>query len=160
MQIGPKKVVTLEYTLKDDAGTVIDTADSGAPLEYLHGASNIVVGLERALDGKSAGDEVDVSVPMDEAYGPRHEALVRNIAVRKLPDRKAQVGMRFRVDTEDGPMIFSVMAVRGDYATVDGNHPLAGVNLNFKAKVLSVRDATDEELEHGHAHGAHGHQHG
>ena len=159
MQIEAKKVVTLEYTLKNDEGTVIDTATAAAPLEYLHGASNIVTGLETALLGKSEGDTIDVAVPKEQGYGERNEALVRNIAIRKLPDRKAEIGKRFRVDTDSGPLIFTVLSVSGDYAKVDGNHPLSGMNLHFTAKGIGVRDATEEEVAHGHVHDAHGHGH-
>jgi FKBP-type peptidyl-prolyl cis-trans isomerase SlyD len=156
VDIASNKVVTLEYELKDDQGAVIDRADSSAPLTYLHGAHNLVPGLESALDGKSVGETIEVTVPTDQGYGERSDALVRNIAVRKLPKGKGQVGMRFRVDTEGGPMVFSVTALKGDYATVDANHPLAGMTLHFKVSVLAVRDATEEEVAHGHAHDAHG----
>ena len=159
MQVGARKVVSIEYTLHDDGGKVIDASHGRGPLVYLHGAGNIVPGLEHALEGKAAGDALEVSVPPDQGYGVRDERLVQNVAVRKLPDRKAQVGMRLRVQTESGIRLVLIKAVRGDYATLDANHPLADMTLHFKVKVVEVRDATEEELAHGHVHGPGGADH-
>lgn len=157
--IEARKVVSIEYTLTDDGGKLIDSSRGRAPLSYLHGAGNIVPGLEKALEGKNEGDTIEVSVPPAEGYGVRNEALIQNVAIRKLPEKKAQVGMQLRAQTEHGPRILTVTAVRGDYATVDANHPLADKTLNFKVSVVTVRDATEEELAHGHVHGPHGHDH-
>jgi FKBP-type peptidyl-prolyl cis-trans isomerase SlyD len=159
VQATAKKVVSIEYTLTDDAGKVIDSSVGRAPLSYLHGASNIVPGLEKALEGKAEGDEVEVSLTPEEGYGHYDKRLIQNIATRKLPEKKIQVGMQFRLETSAGPRGFIVTAVRGDYATLDGNHPLAGKALHFKVKVGAIRDATDDENTHGHAHGAGGHAH-
>jgi FKBP-type peptidyl-prolyl cis-trans isomerase SlyD len=159
VQVAPQKVVSIEYTLTDPAGRVLDTSVGRQPLTYLHGAGNIVPGLEKALVGMSAGDPVDVTVSPEEGYGVYDERLIQKVQVRKLPDRKAQVGMRFQLETKTGPRMFFVKAVRGDYATMDGNHPLAGQTLHFKVKVLDVRDPTADELTHGHVHGAGGHEH-
>jgi FKBP-type peptidyl-prolyl cis-trans isomerase SlyD len=158
VQIAAQKVVSIEYTLTSDTGEVLDTSSGREPLAYLHGAGNIVPGLEKALDGKVAGDAVEVSVAPEEGYGIRDDRLVQNVPLRKLPDGKAQVGMRLRADTEHGPRILTVVKVKGDYATVDANHPLASKTLHFKVKVIEVRDATAQELEHGHVH-AKGHDH-
>lgn len=159
MQIGAQKAVTIGYTLKDDAGEVIDTSEGREPLTYLHGVGNIVPGLEKALDGKQAGDAVKVTVSPEDGYGVRDESQIRNIPVRKLPDGKAKVGTRYRVQTEAGPVAALVTAVRGDFATIDANHPLAGKTLHFEVNVVEVRDATEEEITHGHVHvpGAHHH---
>jgi FKBP-type peptidyl-prolyl cis-trans isomerase SlyD len=157
--IEARKVVSIEYTLSDERGQVIDSSRGRAPLAYLHGAGNIVPGLEKALEGKNEGDAIEVSVPPAEGYGVRNEALVENVAIRKLPDKKAHVGMQLRAQTEHGMRILTVTAVRGDYATVDANHPLADKTLNFKVTVVAVRDATEEELAHGHVHGPQGHDH-
>lgn len=158
MQIGPEKAVTIAYTLKDDQGEVLDSSEGGDPLVYLHGAGNIVPGLEEALEGKKVGDVVNATLAPEKAYGERDEGNIRNLPVRKLPDKKAKVGMRFRFETEHGSGIGVVTAVKGDFATVDTNHPLAGMTLHFEVKVLEVRDATDEEKSHGHIHGP-GHHH-
>jgi FKBP-type peptidyl-prolyl cis-trans isomerase SlyD len=158
MQIGAKKAVSIHYTLKDDKDEVIDTSDGSEPLIYLHGEGNIVPGLEKALEGKQPGDEVKATVTPAEGYGDRDERNVRNIPARKVQG-KIEPGMMVRLQTEEGPVSALVTAVKGDYVTVDANHPLAGMTLHFTVKVVEVRDATAEELEHGHVHGAGGHHH-
>ena len=158
MQIAAQKVVSIAYTLKDDAGETIDTSVGGEPLVYIHGAGNLVPGLEKALEGKGAGDHVAVVVSPAEGYGVRDESLIRKIPLRKLPD-KVKAGTRVRAQSDAGPVILLVTAIQGDYATVDPNHPLASKTLHFEVDVVAVRDATTEELEHGHAHGPEGHHH-
>jgi FKBP-type peptidyl-prolyl cis-trans isomerase SlyD len=157
MQIEAKKAVTIEYTLKDDAGTVLDTSEGRAPLTYLHGADAIVPGLEKALTGKGAGDTLAVTLTPDQGYGARDERLVRNVPVRKLREPKAQVGQRVPADVDGRPRLVLVTALRGDYASIDANHPLAGMTLHFAVTVVGVREATAEELAHGHVHGPGGH---
>ena len=157
MEIGSKKVVSIAYTLKDDAGEVIDSSAGGDPLVYIQGAGNLVSGLEKALEGRVKGDHVVVSVSPAEGYGSRDESLIRKVPVRKLANGKAVVGQRVRVQTDQGPLILLVTAVHGDYATVDPNHPLSGKTLHFEVDVVEVREATAEEVEHGHAHGPGGH---
>jgi len=152
-----KKVVSIEYTLKDDEGTVLDSSEGRAPLAYLHGANNIVPGLEKAIEGKAIGDSLDVTVPPAEAYGERDEKQIRNVPVRKLPEKRPAPGTILQVQTEAGPRHVTVLSVRGDYASIDFNHPLAGKNLHFSVKVTAVREPTQEELDHGHAHGESGH---
>jgi FKBP-type peptidyl-prolyl cis-trans isomerase SlyD len=159
MQIGAQKVVSIAYTLKDDAGAVVDTSVGRDPLVYIHGIGSLVPGLEKALEGKGVGEHVAVSVGPDEGYGVRDEALIRKIPVRKLPNGKAQVGSRVRVQTDTGPLMLAITAVAGDYATVDPNHPLAGKTLHFEVDVMAVRDATAEELTHGHVHTPGQHHH-
>jgi len=158
------KVVTIEYTLKNDAGEVLDTSEGGEPLSYIHGAEQIVPGLERALEGKGAGDEVQVVLAPADGYGSRDDKLVLNIPVRKLKgpkETKGRVapGMRFHVQAGGAMRVGTVLAIKGDYATVDANHPLADQTLHFAVKVSAVRDATAEEREHGHVHGEGGHHH-
>jgi len=157
MQIGPQKAVTINYTLKDDDGSVIDSSEGREPLSYLHGAGNIVPGLEKALDGKQVGDAIAVTLAPEEGYGPRDDSQIRNIPRRKLPEGKIEVGTRFQIKTDGGYMVATVTAVRGDYATVDANHPLAGKTLHFDVTVVGIRDATAEEQTHGHIHGPGGH---
>ena len=157
MQIGAKKAVTFHYSLRDDAGEILDSSEGGDPLTYLHGEGNIVPGLEKALEGKSAGDEVKAVVSPEEGYGERDDGNVRNVPRRRLPEGKIEPGMRLRLQTDEGPISALVTAVRGDYVTIDGNHPLAGMTLHFDVKIVEVRDATAEELEHGHVHGPGGH---
>ena len=157
MQIGAKKAVTIHYILRDDAGEVLDSSEGRPPLTYLHGEGNIVPGLEKALDGKQAGDEVKVTVSPEDGYGARSDDNIRNVPRRRLPEGKIEPGMRMRMQTDVGQVIAMVTAVKGDYVTLDTNHPLAGTTLHFEVKVAEVRDATAEELEHGHVHGPGGH---
>lgn len=157
MQIGSKKAVTIHYTLKNDEGEVLDTSAGRDPLTYLHGGGNIVPGLEKALDGKQVGEKVTARVTPEEGYGQRDQGNIRNLPRRKIPEGKVEVGTRFRVQTEAGYVVATVTALRGDYVTVDANHPLAGLNLNFEVEVVEVRDATEEEVTHGHVHGPGGH---
>ncbi len=161
MQIEKDRIVTLKYTLKDNDDNIIDKSDDGS-FSYLHGASNIIPGLENALTGKTAGDELSVSIPPAEAYG-EHDAGNTQTVPRDMfpPDHEIEVGMQFHAQAPDGqPLMVKVIGVEENEVTVDGNHPLAGMQLNFDVKVTDVRDATSEELEHGHAHGPDGHGHG
>jgi FKBP-type peptidyl-prolyl cis-trans isomerase SlyD len=156
VQVAADKVVSIEYTLTSDTGEVLDTSVGRDPLVYLQGAGNIVPGLEKALDGKTSGDTIEVAVAPEEGYGMRDDRLVRNMPIRRLPEGKAKVGLRLRAANGH---ILTVTAIKGDYATVDANHPLVGQTLHFKVKVIDVRDATPQELEHRHVHGPHGHDH-
>jgi len=160
MQIAEHKVVTLNYTLKDDNGNLIDESSDGSFI-YLHGANNIIPGLENALTGKSAGDELSVAVPPEQAYGVRDESRVEAVPRNMFPaDIEIQPGMEFHAQGPQGQVItIVVVSVDGDTVNVDGNHPLAGVSLNFDVKIIDVREATQEEIEHGHVHGAGGHEH-
>lgn len=160
MQIADNTVVTIDYTLKDDNGNILDSSSDGN-FAYLHGANNIIPGLENALNGKSTGDEVAVKVSPEEGYGERNDTMIQAVP-RDMFDseQEIQVGMQFHAQSPDGNMIVvTVTDVAKDEITVDGNHPLAGVNLNFGVKVVDVRQATEEEIGHGHVHGPGGHHH-
>lgn len=160
MQIEEKKVVTLNYTLKNDEGEVIDASNDGS-FAYLHGANNIIPGLENALVGKAADDELSVSIEPAEGYGERNPEMVQVVDRNMFNEGdEINVGMQFHAQSPDGQMIIVTIAdIDGDQITIDGNHPLAGVNLNFDVKVVEVRDATEEELDHGHVHGPGDHHH-
>jgi FKBP-type peptidyl-prolyl cis-trans isomerase SlyD len=160
MSIKPDSVVTFHYTLRDDAGQVIDSSDGAEPLAYLHGHGNLVPGLERELTGKSAGDKLNVRLAPADGYGEYDAALVQRIPRRQLRGiSKVQVGMKLHAQTADGPREVTVTQLVGDTVTIDANHPLAGKSLHFDIDITEVRDATAEELAHGHVHGAHGHHH-
>jgi len=159
MPIRAQQVVSFEYTLSDEQGQTLDSSEGREPLAYLHGANNIVPGLEKALEGREVGASFEVSLTPEDGYGVHEPGLIRKLPVRKLPQGRAQVGMRFRLEGEGGPRVFTVTAVRGDYAQIDGNHPLAGKTLHFKVKVVEIREPTPEELTHGHVHGPGGHGH-
>lgn len=160
MQIANNSVVSIHYTLTNAQGEQLDSSNGQEPLAYLHGASNIIPGLENALTGKSVGDTLQVTVAPEEGYGPVREELVQEV------DRSAfagiddiQPGMQFIAKAPWGDQPVTVIKVEGDSITLDGNHPLAGQTLNFDVEVVEVRAATEEELAHGHAHGAGGHEH-
>ena len=158
MSIKKDSVVTFNYTLKDDAGEVIDSSSAGEPLAYLHGHGNLVPGLERELEGKSTGEKLTVKVAPADGYGELSKDLIQKVPRRSLKGiAKITVGMRLHAQTDQGPRAVTVKAVTGDMVTIDGNHPLAGKNLNFDIDLVDVRDATEEELAHGHVHGPGGH---
>lgn len=155
-------IVGIHYTLKDDSGEVIDTSEGREPLEYLHGAHNIVPGLEVALAGKAVGGAFDVVVEPEQGYGPRQDGATEKIGKDKLPpDMLVMPGMQLTAQDESGQMFAMwVTEVGDDDITVDYNHPLAGQNLHFKGTVMSLREPTEEETTHGHAHaGGCGHEH-
>jgi len=160
MQIAQHKAVTINYTLTNDKGEVLDTSDDGDPLAYIHGASALISGLESALEGKGAGDSLKVSIKPEDAYGMRDDSMQRVVPKEAFGGEvELEVGMVFQSSGEQGPKMIMVTAIDGDDVTVDGNHPLAGEQLNFDVEVVGVRDATTEELEHGHIHGPGGHEH-
>ncbi|MFA5938995.1 MAG: peptidylprolyl isomerase [Sinimarinibacterium sp.] len=160
MEIANQRVVYIHYTLTNDAGEVLDSSRGAEPLAYLHGGGNIIPGLENALIGKAAGDKLVVKVAAADGYGERDEQLVQNVPRRAFQGIKdIQPGMSFTAQGNGGPMRVVVTRVAGDMVTVDGNHPLAGENLSFDVEVTEVRAATEEEMSHGHVHGAGGHHH-
>ena len=160
MSITQDQVVSIHYTLKDDEGTVIDHSAAGEPLAYLHGRGNLIPGLERELTGKNTGDRLQVRIAPADAYGEYDQALVQQVPRRALQGiANVRVGMRLQAQSSQGARAVTVTGVNGDLVTLDGNHPLAGKSLNFEVEVAGVRDATAEELAHGHVHGAGGHHH-
>jgi FKBP-type peptidyl-prolyl cis-trans isomerase SlyD len=160
VEIMADRVVLIHYTLKDDKGEVIDSSAGGEPLAYIQGHGNLVAGLEKALEGKQDGNTVEVSIAPAEGYGVRDEKLIQRVPKRSLQGAgEIKKGQQFQARTEDGMRLFTVKAVVGDMVTLDGNHPLADQTLNFDVEIVSVREATSEELEHGHVHGAGGHHH-
>ena len=161
MLIANQHVVAIDYTLSNDAGEVIDSSAGAEPLVYLHGAGNIITGLENALAGKTAGDELEVSIEPEDAYGEYSAELITTLGREMFEGvDNLEVGMQFHASAPDGGMqVVTVRDVDGDQVTIDGNHPLAGQQLNFKVKVISVRAASEEEVAHGHVHGEGGHQH-
>lgn len=160
MQIEKNRVVTLDYTLRDEQGTVIDSSSGREPLAYLHGKGNIIPGLEEALAGKAEGDTLDVTVAPERGYGPRDERLVQIVPRAKFGEVQGLApGMQVRVHGQQGARIVTVVRVDRDFVTVDGNHPLAGRTLHFSVEVTGVRKATHEEVTHGHVHGPGGHHH-
>jgi len=159
--VAEKKVVTMEYVLRDAKGTELDKSDPEAPMAFLAGARNIVPGLEKQLVGKAVGDEVKAVVPPAEGYGEKMKMKPIRMPRSRFPkDAQIRKGMQFMTQTEQGMMPLWVTKVQGPTVVVSPQHPLAGVELHFDVKILEIRDATDEELEHGHVHGPGGHDHG
>jgi FKBP-type peptidyl-prolyl cis-trans isomerase SlyD len=158
--IADQKVVSLNYTVKDNEGEVVDSSEGAAPLVYLHGQGNIIPGLEAALVGKAPGEEFDVTVEPADAYGEYNEEILQ-VVPRKVFEgiESIETGMIFTAQAQNGPVQLTVTKVDGDDITVDPNHPLSGKILHFSGSVIEVREATEEELSHGHIHGEGGHQH-
>lgn len=156
MTVTKNRVVSIDYNLKDSDGELIDSSPSGEPLVYLHGNNNIIQGLEKQLEGKSAGDQVVCVIAPTEAYGERDESLVFKVGKNEFgPDAEVEVGMQFEAHGEEGTQIVTVVDVDQNEVTVDANHPLAGEELHFSVKIVDIREATDEELAHGHIHSDH-----
>ena len=159
--INNNQVVQFHYTLKDDEGNIIDQSPEGQPLAYLHGYQNIIPGLEAQLVGKAVGDKFTASVEPADAYGEFDDAAVQEVPRENFQGvENIEAGMQFQSQTEDGHvMLVTVKDVTDDVVVVDGNHPLAGVELTFDVEIVEVREATPEELDHGHVHGVGGHHH-
>ncbi len=155
MTISQHKVVTIDYTLKNAQGEVLDSSEGQDPLVYLHGAENIVVGLERELEGKTVGDSLKTVVSPEDGYGVRNEEMVAAVPREMFEgDMDIEVGMSFQAETDQGVQVVNIVAVNDEEVTVDGNHPLADEVLHFDVTVRAIREATSEELEHGHVHSA------
>lgn len=160
MQIAQNTVVAFHYTLTNEAGEVLDSSEGREPLTYLHGAGNIIPGLEKQLEGRTAGDKLQANVSPEEGYGEIQPQLVQEVSRESFQGVDSiEPGMQFQAQTDGGPLMVTITEVQGDTVTVDGNHPLAGQPLNFDVEVADVREATQEEVEHGHVHGEGGHEH-
>ena len=164
MQIAQHAVASLRYTLTDSQGDILDEATNEEPFVYLHGANNIIPGLENALLGKQADDQLEVTIPPEDAYGMHDERLTQEVSKEMfsgVDDSQLVPGAQFHAQTNAGQEVITVASVQEDTVTIDGNHPLAGETLHFDVTVLEVRVATEEEINHGHAHGQGdcGHEH-
>jgi FKBP-type peptidyl-prolyl cis-trans isomerase SlyD len=160
MQITKDAVASIHYTLTDDDGNTIDSSAGGEPLAYIHGNGHLIPGLERELEGKSEGDKLDVKITPADGYGEFDKSLIQRVPRRVLKGvGDLYVGMQLHAQSEQGVRTVTITQLQGDMVTLDGNHPLAGKNLNFKVEVVGVRAATEEELAHGHVHGPGGHHH-
>ncbi|WP_410472551.1 peptidylprolyl isomerase [Faucicola mancuniensis] len=158
--IAKDSVVYFNYTLKDDEGNVLDQSQ-GQPLAYLHGYGNIIPGLEKQLLDKKVGDKFTTSIAPEEAYGEYSDEYVQEVPKANFQGvDNIEAGMQFQSQTDDGHvMLVTVRDVQDDIVIVDANHPLAGKTLHFDVEVVEIREATAEELAHGHVHGAGGHHH-
>ena len=153
MNIAKNTIVSFDYTLTDDNNQILDSSE-GEPLVYLHGHGNIIPGLENALEGKSQDDHFSVNIPAAEAYGERNDQMSAEISIENFKGAdEVKPGMQFHTQGPEGIRLITVTRVVGDMVTIDGNHPLAGVNLNFDGTITAIREASEEELFHGHVHG-------
>jgi len=159
MQITDKTAVSFHYTLTNSNGEQLDSSRGEEPLAYLHGAGNIIAGLENSLSGRSPGDKFNVTIPPAEAYGELVPDMVQVVSKKMFEGMDVEVGMQFHADVSHGAGIITVTEINGDDVTIDGNHPLAGETLIFDVEVVDVRPATAEEIAHGHIHGAGCHDH-
>ncbi len=159
--IGPNKVVGLVYVLKDSEGELIEERTPEDPLMYIQGADQLLPAVEKAVDGKSVGFTTEVHLKAAEAYGEYDEELVAEVERSEFPkDVNISIGMKFETQGPDGdPVLVEVIEVDDQKIVVDGNHPLAGIDLHFQLEVKSIREATAEEIDHGHVHGEGGHLH-
>ena len=159
MQINKNAVVSLRYTLKNDAGEVLDSNQGQDPLTFLHGNNQLISGLEEALVGKKAGEAFQVSVPPEKAYGVHDTSQLHQVPLENFGEADVKPGMRFSASDGQQQVEIKVVEVGAEAVTVDANHPLAGETLHFDVEVLDVRTATPEEIDHGHVHGPGGHHH-
>jgi FKBP-type peptidyl-prolyl cis-trans isomerase SlyD len=151
----------MAYSLRNDAGVILDQASNSDPFLYIQGGSQIVPGLESALEGLKIGEKKNVTVQPEDGYGPVHPGLKMTVKRSQFPgSAEIEAGMQFQAQSPEGHgMIFTITDVKGEDVTIDGNHPLAGQTLHFAVEILSIRDATEEETSHGHVHGEGGHHH-
>ena len=156
--IARDKVVSMNYTLTDAAGNVLD-ASKGEPMEYLQGHQNIIPGLESELEGLKPGDRKQVTVQPEQAYGTHNPELIFALALEQFGGQAPQTGMMVQLQSPEGDMMATIVKVENNEVILDANHPLAGKVLNFEVEIMDVRPASTEELSHGHPHGPHGHHH-
>jgi FKBP-type peptidyl-prolyl cis-trans isomerase SlyD len=160
MQITLNSVAQFHYVLKDADGSVLESSEGSEPMTYLHGHGGLLPGLEKALEGKAAGEKFSVTLPPDDAFGERRDDSEMRVPISQLQGaKKWEPGMQAFIQTQHGHQQVTVLKVGHTMATVDVNHPMAGKTLQFDLEVLDVREASQEELSHGHAHGPGGHHH-
>jgi FKBP-type peptidyl-prolyl cis-trans isomerase SlyD len=156
MQITKNKVAAIHYTLRDNKGTIIDSSDGRDPLYYIHGSGNLIIGMEEGLEGKTKGDKFQLKIAPAKGYGEKDPDMIQKVPRSAFGGQEVKTGMKF--STNQGGVV-TVTEVGLEDVTVDANHELAGVELNFDVEIMEVRNATEEEISHGHVHGAGGHHH-
>ncbi|MGR8921154.1 MAG: FKBP-type peptidyl-prolyl cis-trans isomerase [Gammaproteobacteria bacterium] len=160
MQVEDGRVVSFHYRLLDENGEELESSAGGEPVSYLHGHGGIIEGLGEAMAGRAAGDSFTETIAPERAYGPRHDDAMQRVPKKHIAEKvRLRPGMVVTVGTEQGPRQVQVVKVGKFVVDVDTNHPLAGRTLTFEVEVTDVREATDEEKAHGHAHGPGGHEH-
>jgi FKBP-type peptidyl-prolyl cis-trans isomerase SlyD len=159
MKITKDKVAAIHYTLTDNSGKVLDSSKGRQPLYYIQGIGNLIPGMEEGLEGKSKGDKFVINVSPEKGYGVRDEKQIQKVPRSAFGGQEVKKGMQFSAGGNHGSQVVTVTEIGLDTVTIDANHPLAGVELNFDVEVIEVRSATSEELSHGHVHGPGGHHH-
>ncbi|MCE2788097.1 MAG: peptidylprolyl isomerase [Bacteroidota bacterium] len=159
MKIESNKVVSIHYTLTDNAGTVLDSSSGKDPLTYIQGIGNLIAGMEEGLEGKTAGEKFTIKVSPEKGYGVKNHELIQQVPITAFGGQMVSPGMQFEAGSAEQRFVVTVTEVNNETVTIDGNHPLAGVDLNFDVEVMEIREATAEELDHGHVHGPGGHHH-
>jgi FKBP-type peptidyl-prolyl cis-trans isomerase SlyD len=159
-KIKANSVVGITYVLTNSQGEELDRAEKAEPLQYIHGMSQIVPGLEKELEGLEVGVTKKVTVTPEEGYGEVNPDLKMTLTRKQFPkDAQIDAGMQFYASTGGERLLLTVTGINGEDIEVDGNHPLSGQTLNFDVEIISIRDATEEEMQHGHVHGPGGHEH-
>ena len=156
MQINQHKVASIHYTLTDNEGNILDSSAGREPLTYIHGTGNLIPGMEEGLEGKIKGEKLSLKISPEKGYGVKSDKMLQQVPRSSFGAQPIEAGMQFQ--TNNGQVV-TITKVSLDSVTVDGNHPLAGVELNFDVEVLEVRIATPDEISHGHVHGPGGHHH-
>jgi FKBP-type peptidyl-prolyl cis-trans isomerase SlyD len=150
LTVNENKVVTFEYTLKNDGNEIIDSSSNNMPITYIHGSGNIISGLEAELEGKKVGDKFHVSIEPEDAYGIRYEELIQTVDKDRLSHLpNIEIGMQLQAYDEGGMQILTVVDISDNDVTLDGNHPLSGERLHFDVEIIDMREATEEEIEFG-----------
>ena len=152
MLVSKNKVVSFFYTVKDDQGNILDLTDSNTPFSYLHGASQIIPGLENEMEGRNVKEKFSVHIDSENAYGIHDDNLVMKVERSFFGSEPLEKGLQLQIQSQDGYHIVTVVDFNDKEVTIDANHPLAGVNLNFDIEIKDIREATKEEMEHGHSH--------
>ena len=154
-----RKVISFHYLLTDASGKTLDSSAAGEPLTFLEGGEQIIPGLENELRGMKAGEKKHLIVKAKDAYGEKDPNNIIEVPLEKMPTRNIKTGDRFRAGKDSHSPVVTVANVTQTHVTLDGNHPLAGMDLTFDVEIAEVRDATEDELTHGHVHGPGGHRH-
>lgn len=160
MQVEQNTVVTFHYTIKDEAHTLLETSDDNEPITYLHGSEGVLPALQEAMLGKTLNDQITVTLPPEKAYGEYNAELQTRISAKYLRHlKKFKAGDVVPVNTDQGQQWVTVLKKGLKTVDVDGNHPFAGKTLSFVITIEDVREASAEEIDHGHVHGPGGVEH-
>jgi FKBP-type peptidyl-prolyl cis-trans isomerase SlyD len=159
MKVSLNKVVAIHYTLTNNEGTVLDSSNGRGPLNFIHGLGHLIQGMEEGIDGKEVGNKFQLKVSPEKGYGNYQNEMVQQVPLSAFAGQEIKVGMQFEAGTDEQRFLVNIKAIDAETVTVDGNHPLAGVELNFDIEIIDIREATEDEIAHGHVHGPDGHHH-